>query len=323
MIYSDTAGNYYLGDCLFANHDINYRTFDFLRAHPHASISSELTSLLISSGLSYRNVASQGLFDSPNSDFTLVSFAADSDAISTPSRFTFNKVNSAVGASTPSDGTSMYDDTGYTPTDNTLSSTNALSVVSNSFSYPFIATSSDVETHWSGVADAESLALYCYSISKADPTKYSRHFWYAGTLSNVNTTYGYYSANQLTKSVCLYFSEYNGTYSYYGGRHYIGGASKQLLQTRGANYTITCTDAQTPVNPWSTFFYVYDDDTEIGDPLIGRVDNLLLGTGSYVIGRPVVLNTPVGDTGSNVFLPVGTFAGKTVLMRCYSSGDYE
>jgi hypothetical protein len=69
--------------------------------------------------------------------------------------------------------------------------------------------------------------------------------------------------------------------------------------------------------------YVFDNNPAIGSPCIGRVRNLLLAQGTYVIGMIVrIQGTVVPDNGFNRWVAIGTFAGKTVLMRCYSSVDF-
>lgn len=317
MTYTDGI-NHYIGDCIYANHDINFKTLDYLLSEEDSNISAELTELCTNAGLNFRNVAPQAAFNSGTSDFTLLTFAADSDTIN--SRYTFDKVNSVVGASSPfSDGSSIYNDIGYEPTNNSLSSSNKIIYAQNSQSYPRVTTGGNVITQWAGVANSDCLALFSYSVSKSVPTNYSYHFWYAGVLGDINTNFNYYSNNQQTKSVCFYFANINGSYTYYGGKHFIANTEKNLLQTGKAAYSIVCSDAQIPNSQWATTFYAYDDDTSIGDPIIGRVQNLLVAQGTYNIAKPVQLNTPVGDGGSNFWLPVGSFADKTVLMRCYSS----
>lgn len=316
-IYTDGI-NHYLGDCSFANHDINFKTLNFFRGEPHQNISAELSALCQAAGLNFRNVASQSLFNNNSADFSLLTFASELDSIN--DRYTFNKVNSQVGASAPySDSTSMYYDPsdvtqGYLMTNNTLNNSNRVIDVSNNTSSPLRLTGAKVETSWAGVASGNSLALFCYSVSKTPTLTFSYHFWYAGTFGEVNTNFDYYSNNILTKSICLYV---NSTFS--GGFHYIEDLGKPLLQTGKANYSIACTDSQTPTSQWTTDFIAYDSNTEIGQPAIGKVENLILGVGSYVIGQPVILDTPHPNLGINCWLPVGSFAGKTLLMQCYSS----
>lgn len=317
MTYTDGI-NYYIGNCIFANHDLNFKTLDYLLSEDNSNISAELSLLCTNAGLKFRNVAPQASFDSGSLDFTFLTFAASSDTIN--SRYTFDKVNSVIGASTPfSDGSSIYNNTGYVPTNNSLSSTNKIVYAQNSQSYSRVTTGGNVITQWAGVANSDCLALFSYSVSKSVPTNYSYQFWYAGILGDINTNFNYYSNNQQTKSVCFYFANNNGSYTYYGGKHFIAGTEKNLLQTGEAAYSIICSNAQTPNSQWATTFYAYDNDIDIGYPIIGRVQNLLVAQGTYNIAKPVRLNTPIGDGGSNYWLPVGSFAGKTVLMRCYSN----
>jgi hypothetical protein len=66
--------------------------------------------------------------------------------------------------------------------------------------------------------------------------------------------------------------------------------------------------------------WVYDNNVTLGYPVIGRVPNMLLGVGDYTYLKPVkIQGTAFPDNGSPWYLPVGQFAGKVLLMRCYSS----
>lgn len=57
-----------------------------------------------------------------------------------------------------------------------------------------------------------------------------------------------------------------------------------------------------------------------GFPRWAGYGGMLLGTGTYTLGKPVKIQGSVfPDGGSQWYIPVGTYAGKTLLMRCYSS----
>lgn len=99
-----------------------------------------------------------------------------------------------------------------------------------------------------------------------------------------------------------------------------GIAEKTLLETGRATYAISCSDGQTPTSQWATDMWVFDNNAGLGYPVIGRVPNMLLGTGTYTYLKPVKIQGSVfPDSGSPWYLPVGMYAGKTLLMRCYSS----
>jgi hypothetical protein len=148
-----------------------------------------------------------------------------------------------------------------------------------------------------------------------------QRFFYAGKLDNVNTNFGYYNASFINQ--CVVMSTESNTNSIsvaVVGSHYIVGAAKALLQSGRAAYTISCSDGQTPGAQWATDVWVYDNNATLGYPVIGRVPNMLLGIGTYTYLKPAKIQGSVfPDGGSPWYLPVGTYAGKTLLMRCYSS----
>jgi len=165
---------------------------------------------------------------------------------------------------------------------------------------------------------------FLYESEYANPGVGSNNFqvfYYAGKLLNVNTNFNYY--NNAFVNQCVVFWAYTVTNSVslpISGAHFISGSQKNLLQTGRAVYTISCSDGQTPGSQWATDMWVYDNNSTLGFPVIGRVPNLLLGIGSYTYLKPVKIQGSVfPDNGSPWYLPVGTFAGKTLLMRCYSS----
>lgn len=317
-IYFDNVGNKFLGDCVYANHNISYPNINFLQAHPHSSISAGLTALLTEAGLKFRNVLPQASFDSFTNGLTWFTFAANSDIID--DRYTFSHLN-WFSAFTQSTGViTTYNDFGYTSTANAVNNTNAVSVCSG---LSTDGTNRGLElVHsenltWCGVANTESLGLFLYNYKISDNLNRFR-FFYAGTLDSVNTNGNYYSNNQITKSIA-FFTDRQSQLKIYG-QHFIAGASKRTLLTGDAIYPITCADGQTSTAQWATDFYIFDNNASLGFPVIGRVRNLLLAQGSYTIGKPVKIQGAVSpDNGFNCWLPVGTFADKTVLMRCYSS----
>jgi hypothetical protein len=331
-IYSDAIDNKFLGDCIWANNDINYPTTKFLQAHPHSDVSAELTALLTASGLQFRNVLSQASFDSGASNSSLLTFGTISDTIN--DRYNFQCANFVgVGLNGGGSGTliQMYNDTGYTATNNTFSATNSIFGLSN---MPSTISSNGVGSFQGlgfqaktdsnsfiqcvGVANNESLVLFFYQYNFTS-NNFRTALYYAGTVDAVNTNFSYYDANITTKSIAMCIRTENNFYT--SGReifiaHRIANTAKYCLTTGDAQYPIVCADGQNPTSQWATDFYVFDNNSTLGFPAIGRVRNLLLAQGTYTIGKPVkIQGSAMPDAGFNRWIPVGSYAGKTVLDR--------
>lgn len=341
-IYSDNAGNKFLGNCIYANHSINYPSVNFLQAHPHSSISAELTALLTASGLQYRNVLSQANFDSTGTINKLIcAFAPSVDTIDDRyalfvQHFFVNGNNGFFNRDVI-----MFNNSGYTGVD-TVSMTNSVAGVYSNFatsgglneltSFTLVGFSYDFETqdslrsaiYWCGVADNSSLCLFSIQYNLSTRNIIRTHFAYAGLLSDVNSNFNYYDQNINTKSILMSSTTTDNSsptlFPNVYVAHYIVNAHKLALTTGDAQYPIACSDGQTPTAQWATDMYVFDDNATLGYPAIGRVRNLLLAQGTYTIGKPVrIQGSVMPDNGFNCWLPVGTFGGKVVLMRCYSS----
>lgn len=344
-IYSDNNGNFFLGDCIYANHNINYPSVNFLQAHPHSSISAELTDLCTQSGLKFRNVISQATADTNAliSDTILLTFGANSDNIDDRYTFVTNGfLSGSSGGTASSPPVGLFNDSGFVGT-TTYSTTNSLAGLGTSNNSPVVTSSyiyfsdsihalteidfynSNIHSilQWAGVCDGESLGLFAH-IKRFTDNRDQYIFYYAGQLIDVNTNNNYYSASAITKSVlCCTINRiaYTPTpNTSMGVGHYISNSPKLALTTGDAIYPIVCSDGQSPTAQWATDFYVFDNDSTLGFPVIGRVRNLLLATGNFTIGKPVrIQGTTQPDNGFNAWLPVGIFADKVVLMRCYSS----
>jgi hypothetical protein len=316
-IYSDAINNKFLGDCIWANHDINYPTTKFLQAHPYSSISAELTSLVTASGLKFRDVATQATFDTL-SPYVLLTFGANSDTID--DRYTFlDRPLGSPGSTVFNNGVALFNNNGFIGT-NAWNGTNNLTAVSN-FSGQNNNAISTQRTVFAGCSDGESLGLFWYNTTT---TRIIERYalQYAGTLADVNSNFNYYSENQITRSILATTNHEGGSIPVNSLKmaHFIAGGGKLCLTTGDAQYPIVCADGQNPTSQWATDMYVFDNDATLGYPAIGRVRNLLLAQGTYTIGKPVkIQGSAMPDAGFNRWLPVGTFAGKTVLMRCYSS----
>ena len=323
-IFSDSAGFKYMGDCQWGTLNLVYPTQSYLQAHPHSSVSAELTALCTQSGLAFRNVLSQANFDIFPSGSCLLWFGSGG----IDDRYLFYLANwgASFGAGS---GVYFYNDSGSTQTaTGTASAINKLYHLSHEINGGssggdswlwniFGATSSIQEANWVGSSDGSYLALAC-SQRNFGANSATLNLLYAGLLGSVNTGYNYYSADNSTKSIG--FTRFSRYSSVVNGSHYIVNAGKSLLQTGDAIYSIACSDGQTPGAQWATDFYAFDNNATLGYPAIGRVRGMLLGIGAYTLGKPVKIQGSVfPDNGSPWYLPVGSYAGKTLLMRCYSS----
>ena len=93
-----------------------------------------------------------------------------------------------------------------------------------------------------------------------------------------------------------------------------------VVQFTPAQYPIVCADSQSPTSQWATDAYIFDDNNALQYPAMGIARGMLLATGTYTLGKPVKIQGSVFPDGVNAwYLPVGTYASKTLLMRCYSS----
>ena len=100
-----------------------------------------------------------------------------------------------------------------------------------------------------------------------------------------------------------------------------GGVGNFVVgQFTPAQYPIVCADSQSPTSQWATDAYIFDDNNALQYPAMGIARGMLLATGTYTLGKPVKIQGSVFPDGVNAwYLPVGTYASKTLLMRCYSS----
>jgi hypothetical protein len=314
-IYTDGAGNKYLGDCRWGNHDINYPTRNFLKSVDYTSFSADASSLLSASGLLYRNVVSQSVINGwvVNSVSGFPLYFAFGSAGDIDDRFVFGIDNLAFTY----EGITLWNNNGFPgTTDLNVATSNLLGylgyvghdVWDSGVGYTllnFVITASD-----------QGLAMLWHQTNLSTGA-IKTMFRFACRLQNVNQNFNYYGASESTKSFLMAHNGYSSV-DLRGG-HYIGNSFKQSLETGRAAYTIACSDGQTPGAQWATDMWVYDDNATLGYPVIGRVPNMLLGIGTYTYLKPVRLIGVTPDAGSPWYLPVGTFASKTLLMRCYSS----
>lgn len=351
MVYTDSIGNAYLGDCSWANHSVGFPTIKFLQGLPLGSnFSSELTALCDTAGLLYRNVVPQIDIDnylssaSPSLQKSLLHFGSAGDIDDRYGLYVAFSGNN-TGSGGPS---TLFNNNGSTNETNLLNEDlNLLSRTSNAegtyglsggfirinFNRLNLTDYSPIQV--CGVADAYSISLFFTQKRLISGTGLGilSLFVHAGLLADVNTNFNYYSATKFNSSFIMAgginslstsVTESNLLNSAFtvNARHYISATSKYPLVTGDASYAIVCSDGQNPTSQWATDMYVFDNNSDLGNPAIGRVRNLLLATGSYTIGKPVKIEgTAMPDAGFNRWLPVGNYAGKVLLMRCYSTVD--
>lgn len=322
-IYSDAAENKYLGDCLWNNHDIQYPTVKypkFATSNTLQEVFDDFKSIFISSG--YNNI------------YTPASIPAYGSAVDI-FRFTFPSITDATKGFRRRQVGTNYNYTDATTVNNgTLTGFAAAanaSIVSH-FQYEIAAPSNVPYLNYAVTCGPRSYACIMHSPTPSSNKSFTdTEFTYYGLLENVNPQYSYYT-NIINHSIILnsfftpgYSYTFNSTpqqitFSSNVSNHYIVSATKALLTTGRAAYTISCSDGQTPGSQWATDMWVYDNNSTLGFPVIGRVPNMLLGIGSYIYLKPVKIQGSVfPDGGSPWYLPVGTFAGKVLLTRCYSS----
>ena len=316
-VYSDAAGNKYLGDCQWGNHDINYPSTSYLRTGvDRVDMSATFDSYLAGSGLRYRNPPGNLWTTSNNFCFTFGSL--NNNTIDDRYIFTYFNLNAAASIGHTGNTLRMYNDSGYTGVNSESTTNQVLSNVVSCYVDNISYTATRYDCNFAWVTDSNSLACVFFQSQKGSSASWL-HFMYAGILKDINTNFGYYSASAITRSVVISATLNNLSQSLIG-EHYIASAEKSLLQTGRAVYTIACSDGQTPTAQWATDMWVFDNNATLGYPVIGRVPTMLLGTGSYTYLKPVkIIGSVFPDNGSPWYLPVGIYAGKTLLMRCYSS----
>jgi hypothetical protein len=296
-IFTDSIGNKFIGNAVWANHDLSYQTKFLTSGIPRTMFTSELNSLF--TALNYQNkLVYSGTWDTNLYD--MYEWRSAFDTESTFRRYGIRSDNAYALYN-------LYNGSNVNFTVAGMGGDRVGVMLGSTF------TTQGVEL----IACATETTL-CTLFFNSDKTNgrlsfgnNTHLFSYTGLLEDVNTNFNYYSANNMTKSIGLGLT---------GGLHMIGNDMKSILTTGDAQYPIVCADSQTPTAQWATDFYVFDNNSSLGFPAIGRVKNLLLATGSYTLGKPVkIQGSAMPDAGFNRWLPVTTLAGKTVLMRCYSS----
>lgn len=314
-IYSDNAGNWYLGDCRWGNHDILYPNTYYL----DTGVGTDKTTTL-------------DLFN--QIDSYLSNFSSNREIL--PSNY---------GISSYCSSTNWYPIFRWNPVNDNRAQNNwAIEILHN-------GTNSDCgigrhmvaryrnnsgvffDSQGSGTTPGvlmlqnccmcadplgESFTLFAF-ILNADKTVFLSMFLHVGVLSTPNNGgEGYYTRDKINHTVLAYgVSNSTSVFNHYTT------SSKSVLTTGRAEYPIACQNNVIPNVQWATDFLIFDDNPYLGFPAIGRIKNMLLSTArGLTIGKPVYVDgTAIRDGGSRWFIPVGSFAGKTILMRCYSSTE--
>ena len=319
-----SIGNYHLlGNCQYANSNINYPDVNIFSGFPHDSISSGIASLCTAAGLQYRDVLPQAEFDSLSQTFNirLLSFGLSGDI---NDRYTFGIRSYTYELTTALyGGSALFSDLGDNSTGTTFNDNSALAKTNMTSLGIELGLGTKSDIFWAGCATINSLALFVYQYN-FNTNKANSTFWYAGELDPVNADFNYYSASRISKSVVILSAKiFNNTGTSFvdilDARHYIGSQQKNILRTGDGDFPITCADAQTPINNWrADNFYVYEDNPTLGSPFdgpyMGEPYPLKVAQGNYIIGQPV---TKTGDPSGLAWLPVGQWtATKTLFMPC-------
>ena len=339
QIFSDGAGFHYLGDCIYANHDINFSNTDHLQATPITELSASLQALCNASGLRNNLIIPQSAI--PADGKTKPGQEANGTLPDGRRHFRriieFSSVNDTIDDRI----TFVYQTDGTTANPAHILSYKDPSNVyrycnngSNFFEPPNGSYINDFDyspVQVTGISNGKFLALFAIQTRLTDGHVFS-HFWYGGELDQVNTTFNYYSENIVTRSIFLFdyrqptgdinlrFRPSTEKSNQFFGRHFIGNNNRLILRTGKAIYPISCSDGQTPQQIWLTDYYVFHANVDIGQPAMGKPYGLLYAQGDFTIGKPVkITGTVTPDYGSLWYLPVGTYGNRTILMKCYSS----
>lgn len=350
MVFNDAIGNYFIGDCIYGNHNLFYPSVNFLQAQSHSGIMSEMASMLGSAGMNYRNLVSQATIDAVSTEIVFGNFAPSTDTIDDRWVWTmeflymvhpnFHNTISYGGLNNAADLV-LFNDSGHTGTttynnannrfrfcyrDGILTEVNTNVHKSYGFYHPSgVDSLLYTDVYWSCVCDGESLAIFMTQ-HRLDQDYRVNAFVYMGRLTDVNTTL-IPSPNVENTTIFLMaynftqtFPEYDTT-AYLRGGHYSGsGFGKVILDSGDAIYPITCADAQTPGTQHLSDLVVLED-FGTGTPIrLGTCRNLRYGQGIYTLGQPVTIQGPVfPDAGHNHWLPVANLGTYTIFKRCYSS----
>lgn len=301
MISFDNLTNYFAGDVRYGNYDINSPTSNFLVGEKITDFVNLITNLFEASDIGdLEEIAGQTTLNSW-SDFsikTLLRFKLTSTNIYSLKRSILS------GNSQLNLGNFSYNAISLKPNGS------GTEVAKIQKIYDFSIASNNSNINWLATISADSFALLLFE-SKVGGN--NMEFFYAGRTNVTNPLNSYYTASPVSNAVLLHSYTDAGGFPQVNTKHFVGNSEKSLLQTGQAVYPITCGSGQ-----WATDMIIFDNSQGLNFPAIGKLPNLLLAIGSYEYLKPIKLIT-APDAGSNVWIPVGTYANKTLLMRSYSS----
>jgi hypothetical protein len=295
-IYTDASGNFYAGSPTFGNYDLDYPTTNFMKAEPGTNWVSEMTALL----------------NSINAKDILVQNGAD-DSI-TVVRFTFDFDVTGSNRNASLLGTGNTNVPTFLSIATKINFGNSLPPHSGGLAAGDLLQPNTIYSQWCAVANETSLGYATYNTG-TNRVKTRMGFRYWGLLTDVNPNFDYFTQDPFRHYIMI-----SGRENEIGIGHYTVN-QKLCLTTGNAQYPITCSDGQTPGTKWAAPLHVFENNSAIGDPRIGRVQNFLAATGTgFTWGVPErIMGSVVPDAGSRWYLPVGQFAGKTLLMKVHST----
>jgi hypothetical protein len=309
-IHTDSAGNKYIGDCVFHNSNIYYPLNYHLQSLQFSAsgdannandypFAASIEALFASLGIESFQYTLAGTWGGSNLRFDVELPGYTAINPDTRAQIGYNVGINITGGNIT--GPSLY--LSKSLDDLRTNDTNNLSNVVISASNNHIA-----------------YLGFRYNFSSAG---YYSFFRYACLIQDINTTYNYYNANLAGRVALMGYdstSTYNNSFSTPTINHRINNSTSSVLTTGDAAYPIVCANAATPVDPWATDFYIFHNHATLGYPCIGRLPGLLLATGTFPLFKLVKIPSIAAiDNGSQWYIPIATFTGKTVLMRCYSS----
>lgn len=173
-------------------------------------------------------------------------------------------------------------------------------------------------------ADSSSLAIFVYKYNNNRVGfAYDRCLYYWAKMQNINNLYDYYGKYPRTSQVFMRLSYDKSTNALrYNNRlgNICGNLDYTFASTGKGNYAIIDDGSAGGAERLAADFWVYNNSFGVlGDHLVGKLPNLLLGTGAYTDMRPVrITGSKFPDGGSQWYLPIGDLYGKKLLMKCWS-----
>lgn len=327
-VYTDNLNNYFLGNVSISNNDPITDT-------PNSSAGTDLSSICSSSGLRTRNIALDADFNGMT-PINMLHFGANLDGSTIDDRILF--VSGAYG------GTGLQDnrlymfnnsggtltataniDSGATNLTNQVYKTRSHNIPSSTTRIPNWGVTGN-PVYWAGVCDGNSLALVQFSVGGTSASGFNLElkFWYGGLLLNPDASLTTNSSKYVTIiATALTINRARQDVEFYRRvRCYLGNETFPDIgyttgHSIGADYTFTCSNGTIPNKQWVKDFIVKNGTTEMG-----KARNLLIGTGSYELLRPLKV---LGTGGEETWLPVCHYctdpysSAYTILMRCKSS----